>query len=224
MTPADRIAHLKAEGERIAAEIARIEAEERARRPVLAAGQVWRIRSDDGDSWGYWTALPVHGGICLFEVQSACGWAGARGFGGDDDQFEYVGLARDVLRVVPPSAEDPEFVRAPRWVLECIRDNATNPGRTMTQLGLEEHLDACHRLACEALGDKVQPVPPAPQVAPEPTGAELVGRRCWVRDRDESEWRGPFTIQDFDEGRPRKYNTGAVAWRYAKPYVEGVAP
>lgn len=36
-------------------------------------------------------------------------------------------------------------------LLEAIRDSSLNPAHTMTKLGLEEALDACHSLAADAL-------------------------------------------------------------------------
>ena len=35
--------------------------------------------------------------------------------------------------------------------LEAIRENTTNPAKTMTKLGLEEVVDACHRIATREL-------------------------------------------------------------------------
>lgn len=177
MTPQqinDKIAHHRAE-------VARLEDLQKAARPALAAGQVWRspegtaiiaevvgkpdylvsVRIDD------WTAY-LHEHASKRPILP---------------QFEFVGLARDVLRVVQP--------------------------------------------------DAVEQVAP---VQDEPTGAELVGKMCWVRvfnveSLDDGAWRGPVEIERFwGTGDGHDYRTDDSLgdhsgwYREAKLYREGVTP
>ena len=41
-----------------------------------------------------------------------------------------------------------EQIKQLNCAMEAVRDNTLNPARTMTKLGLEEAVDACHRIAC----------------------------------------------------------------------------
>ncbi len=150
------------------AELERLDALEKAQRPALAAGQVWR-----SPEWGVsivcaWDG--VSGSIYNIEMQSLVHYAN-----GPSDCFVFLGLARDVLRVVQPDA-----------------------GGAMEQV--------------------------AP-VQDEPTGAELVGRLCWVRDFGNKEWRGPHGIVHFAAGSQWPYEGGTAGfWAHAKLYREGVTP
>ena len=79
------------------AELERLDALEKAQRPALAAGQVWR-----SPEWGSsiicaWDG--TSGSVYNIERQSLVHYAN-----GLADCFVFVGLARDVLRVVPPDA------------------------------------------------------------------------------------------------------------------------
>lgn len=146
------------------AELERLDALEKAQRPALTAGQVWR-----SPEWGSsiicaWDG--TSGSVYNIERQSLVHYAN-----GLDDCFVFVGLARDVLRVVPP--------------------------------------------------DAVEQVAP---VQDEPTGAELVGKKCWVRDGDSQSWRGPYKIIGFFPEDVYPYVVDVCAWNYAKLYREGVTP
>lgn len=152
-------------------EAARIEAEEKAKRPALAAGQVWR-RIEDGAIYITFCNRNLLDGAWIsvsFDGHSFVAWSG----GEVSKEWEYVGLARDVLRVVVPEP------------------------------------------------------PAAPQDVPEPTGAELVGNDCWVRDAENEAWRGPEMIRSYIDGDvafPYRGAGGGYFWAYAKLYREGVAP
>jgi hypothetical protein len=79
------------------AELERLDALEKAQRPALAAGQVWR-----SPEWGVsivcsWDG--VSGSIYNIKRQSLVRYSS-----GLADCFVFLGLARDVLRVVPPDA------------------------------------------------------------------------------------------------------------------------
>ena len=79
------------------AELQRLDALEKAQRPALAAGQVWR-----SPEWGSsiicaWDG--TSGSVYNIERQSLVHYAN-----GLADCFVFVGLARDVLRVVQPDA------------------------------------------------------------------------------------------------------------------------
>lgn len=161
MTPAEQIAWHRSEADRI-------EAEERARRPALAAGQVWEREGKRVLIAQSWVRSDLFDALSMdtFITQGTS-------IAGLPDGFAFVGLARDVLRVVPPE-------------------------------------------------------PPAPQVAPEPTGAELVGVKCWVTAELGGSWLGPVEIVEFDRS-PIPYRAtqriDGSHWFYnAKPCVEGVAP
>lgn len=163
MTPAEQIAWHRSEADRI-------EAEERARRPALAAGQVWR-HPEHGHSVVEDPGISSHGGFTMWSLFGDIPMC--EGAVSLEPGWEYVGLARDVLRVVPP----------------------------------------------------------APQVAPEPTGAELVGKRCWLKESKGSPWIGPAVVDEYDakgeDGlwyRSMDRSVDGVWFFDAKPYVEGVAP
>lgn len=153
----------------------RIEAEEQARRPALAAGQVWK----DPATGSEWIACVND---LLVNPWSGVFWCG------DRSSLEYVGLARDVLRVVPPDSEEIRY---------------SGPDTPIT-------------------------VQIAPHVAPEPTGAELVGRLCWVKLEGKTGWRGPGVIEKYDGSsmafRVESRIDGLFWFTHAKPYIEGVAP
>lgn len=158
------------------AELERLDTLEKAQRPALAAGQVWRSPKF---------------GLRLITTQLGCGKYSLDLMNADqmpysgtslDDCFEYVGLARDVLRVVQPDA-----------------------GGAMEQV--------------------------AP-VQDEPTGAELVGQKCWVKRGPsmEYDWVGPFVIHEYDEdgGADLFFGTNDGEdfywYEFAKLYREGVTP
>lgn len=191
------------------AELAALEAEERARRPALAGGQVWGC----GDH-RYLVAHDWAGVDKLYFV-SLHGFNVTVGLASLGEDWFFVGLARDVLRVVPPKWEEERNLLLE---LESLYRGTSRESREMN--AVLRKLDAIHNPSAV-----VPPEPPAPQVAPEPTGAELVGRRCWVRDLDDDAWTGPVEVKRYDplnEGFP--YATGYARWMFAKPYVEGVAP
>lgn len=159
MTPTERAAWHRREADRI-------EAEERARRPALAAGQVWEH--------------PEFGHACLFrDLTTNALW------------MAFIDKQDGVPMHVDQMGDGGEIV----------------PGASL-------------RVA--------PPDPPSPQVAPEPTGAELVGRRCWVKIEGKTGWRGPEVIEKYD-GSSMPYRVesridGFFWFTHAKPYVEGVAP
>lgn len=153
MTRAEQIAHHRAELERL-------EAEEKAARPALAAGQVWR-----SPNFGLrLITTQLGGGKYSLDLLNAdhMPYSGTQ----LDDCFEFVGLARDVLRVVEPEVSAPP--------------------------------------------------------ESEPTGAELVGKRCWVGGPEE--WLDRV-VTGMDGSYYKSQGPGGTWFhRYVKLYREGVAP
>lgn len=93
MTP-QQIADQKA---LLRAELERLDALEKAQRPALAAGQVWRH-----PELGISIVLRVKGGEA--ETFDTCDHDVDDEVAGFSIPWEYIGLARDVLRVVQPDA------------------------------------------------------------------------------------------------------------------------
>lgn len=105
MTPAEQIAWHRSEADRI-------EAEERARRPALAQGQIWEWI---GEGCTYITcATEAFGKVRLFNILDGNRLGGDGEFEGiPPERFRFVGLARDVLRVVPPDPPAPQVAPEP---------------------------------------------------------------------------------------------------------------
>lgn len=102
MTPAERaakIAELRAEADRL---------EREGKRVKLKEGQVWR-RTNTGNL--YLSHL-AHDSDDSEKCRLTCWndgfrWSPAPWFNGKDDEFEYVGLARDLLTIKMPDAPEP---------------------------------------------------------------------------------------------------------------------
>mgnify|MGYP003491461355 CR=1 FL=1 len=110
------------------AELERLDALEKAQRPALAAGQVWR-----SPEWGSsiicaWDG--TSGSVYNIERQSLVHYAN-----GLADCFVFVGLARDVLRVVQPDAGVAMKQVAP---VQGEPTGAPDPGEGYRILGMDE--------------------------------------------------------------------------------------
>ena len=79
------------------AELERLDALEKAQRPALAAGQVWRWGVRDYIATYHPDAKTIYL-YCITDNEANL-WSRDGGFGGQDGLFTFVGLARDVLRV-----------------------------------------------------------------------------------------------------------------------------
>jgi len=73
-----------------------LEEAEKQKRPKLSEGQVWAYK--DGRLY---VVVPNK---FLVNMDTWCGWCGTQGFGGDEDDFTYIGLAKDILTVNLPKA------------------------------------------------------------------------------------------------------------------------
>jgi hypothetical protein len=211
------------------AELERLDALEKAQRPALATGQVWRGgKTMKGGATYLATVFPE--GMTLVNLDDGCRYSSYRGFDGDDDSFVFVGLARDVLRVVQPDA------------VEQVALPPLNPFPMPTgyeeisslQAGEGDEYSNDGLVWWTSGGGQTHPKIPAMfhwrrKVAPvqaEPTGADLVGEKCWVRNDGAKVWAGPWTVTAFEHGDGLRYyfEAGFSWWGEAKLYREGVTP
>jgi hypothetical protein len=86
------------------------------------------------------------------DLALSCEWTRARGFDGWPE-LETEETVANLNKVLASRARaiGPGEVVVDRGVLEAIRDNSFNPCNTMTRLGLEESLRACHNVALRCL-------------------------------------------------------------------------
>lgn len=197
------------------AALERLDALEKAQRPALTAGQVWR-----GPEWGSsiicaWDG--TSGSVYNIERQSLVHYAN-----GLADCFVFVGLARDVLRVVQPDAVEQVAPSLPFVLTEGFAIISS------LEAGEGDEYSEDGKIWWKSGGGTCHPKIPAMyywrrKVAPvqdEPTGAELVGKTCLVNDGGET-WYGPYPITHWAQ---YPYTANGALWRNAKLYREGVTP
>ena len=78
--------------------IAKMEAKERAKRPEIALGQLWKCRENIYIVYRSWNLDSSYILVIVLGEHIGSRWCN-EGFGGDDDDFEYLGMARDLLTI-----------------------------------------------------------------------------------------------------------------------------